>query len=277
VQPGGEFGEGPRPAQIRVQQLHGSDDDGVRPSAGFGGPVAVRSDRAGQVAEHPVLPGREAAAIIGRTDEAEHFHALADRTRTAFTKHYVSADGQVRSDCPTVYALAICFELLDGPLRQRAGGRLATLVAENGYRVATGFAGTPYVTDALTDTGHLDHAYRLLRQCECPSWLYPVTMGATTVWERWDAMLPDGPHQPRRDDQLQPLHTRSGRRLDAPRDRRRRPGRAGLSHRAGRAPPRRGHITWADTELDSPHGRIAVNWRLAPNGQLDVQSSCPKA
>ena len=78
----------------------------------------------------------------------------------------------------------------------RAGDRLAQLVTESGYRVSTGFAGTPYITDALTRTGHLDEAYRLLTERECPSWLYPVTMGATTIWERWDSMLPDGTINP---------------------------------------------------------------------------------
>ncbi|HEY2059411.1 MAG TPA: alpha-L-rhamnosidase C-terminal domain-containing protein, partial [Amycolatopsis sp.] len=67
---------------------------------------------------------------------------------------------------------------------------------ENGYRISTGFAGTPYVTDALTRTGHLDDAYRLLLERGCPSWLYSVAMGATTIWERWDSMLPDGSVNP---------------------------------------------------------------------------------
>ena len=79
-------------------------------------------------------------------------------------------------------------------MRPAAGWR--ELVAENGYRIATGFAGTPYIADALTETGHLDDAYRLVTQQECPSWLYPVTMGATTIWERWDSMLPDGTINP---------------------------------------------------------------------------------
>jgi alpha-L-rhamnosidase len=70
------------------------------------------------------------------------------------------------------------------------------LVRERGYRIATGFVGTPLVADALADAGHLDAAERLLLQTECPSWLYPVTMGATTVWERWDSLLPDGSVNP---------------------------------------------------------------------------------
>ena len=100
------------------------------------------------------------------------------------------------SDAVTVYAMAIAFGLLDPDTEQRAGDRLAELVTENGFTIATGFAGTPYVTDALTTTGHVDEAYRLLLQTENPSWLYPVTMGATTIWERWDSMLPDGTINP---------------------------------------------------------------------------------
>jgi alpha-L-rhamnosidase len=110
----------------------------------------------------------EVAAILGCAADSEEFAALADRTRTAFVKHYVSDDGRVHSDAVTVYALAICFDLLDEPVRALAAERLAELVAENGHRIATGFAGTPYVCDALTATGHLDDAYRLLLQRECP-------------------------------------------------------------------------------------------------------------
>jgi alpha-L-rhamnosidase len=80
--------------------------------------------------------------------------------------------------------------------RQRAGDRLAELVQEGGYHIRTGFVGTPLICDALCSTGHHRTAYRLLTQRECPSWLYPVTMGATTIWERWDSMLPDGAINP---------------------------------------------------------------------------------
>ncbi len=67
---------------------------------------------------------------------------------------------------------------------------------DSGYQIRTGFVGTPLICDALCSTGHYQAAYRLLLQRECPSWLYPVTMGATTVWERWDSMLPDGTINP---------------------------------------------------------------------------------
>ncbi len=129
-------------------------------------------------------------------DDAAHFRALADRTRAAFNEHYVDDDGIVTSDCTTVYTLAIVFGLLDDAIDAAAGDRLAELVRKSGHRISTGFAGTPFITDALAETGHLDDAYQLLLQRECPSWLYSVTMGATTVWERWDSMLPDGTINP---------------------------------------------------------------------------------
>jgi alpha-L-rhamnosidase len=137
----------------------------------------------------------EVARILGKDEDAARWSALADRTRAAFNEHYVS-DGRVQSDCTTVYALAICFGLLDEADRAAAGDRLAELVRERDFRVTTGFAGTPFITWALSDTGHVDEAYGLLLERECPSWLYPVTMGATTVWERWDSMLPDGTINP---------------------------------------------------------------------------------
>ena len=170
----------------------------------------------------------DSAAILGRTEDADHFGQLADRTRAAFSEHYVSSDGTIASDAPTVYAFAITFGLLDDDAAPLAGERLAKLVADGGYRIQTGFAGTPFVTDALTSTGHLDDAYQLLLQTENPSWLYSVTMGATTMWERWDSMLPDGTINPGPDDELQPLRAGRRSRLDASGDRRHRAARSRL-------------------------------------------------
>ena len=134
-----------------------------------------------------------AARVLGRDEEADRYAALAAEVREAFARAYVTPAGLVLSDAQTVYALAIEWGLLPGEeQRQEAGRRLADLVRGSGFRISTGFVGTPLVTDALTSTGHINVAYRLLLQTGCPSWLYPVTMGATTIWERWDSMLPDG-------------------------------------------------------------------------------------
>jgi alpha-L-rhamnosidase len=138
-----------------------------------------------------------AAAAVGDGDVAEKYARLAGEVREAFAHEYVTPGGRVLSDSPTVYALALQWALLPtGHQRHRAGNRLADLVRSSGFRISTGFVGTPLIMDALTGSGHLDTAYRLLLQTGCPSWLYAVTMGATTVWERWDSMLPDGAINP---------------------------------------------------------------------------------
>ena len=139
----------------------------------------------------------EAALTLGDFAEAQTYRELSTEIAEAFRGRYLLKSGLLRSDSATAYAIAIAFELLaDADTVRTAGDRLAQLVADSGYRIATGFIGTPLICDALTSTGHLDAAYRLLMQTECPSWLYPVTQGATTVWERWDSLRPDGTLNP---------------------------------------------------------------------------------
>ena len=216
----------------------------------------------------------DSAAILGRTEDADHFGQLADRTRAAFSEHYVSSDGTIASDAPTVYALAITFGLLDDDAAPLAGERLAKLVADGGYRIQTGFAGTPFVTDALTSTGHLDDAYQLLLQTENPSWLYSVTMGATTVWERWDSMLPDGTINP---GQMTSFNHYA---LGAVADWMHRVigGIAPLAPGYSEvliAPQPGGGITWARASLETRHGRIAVSWQAPSSGDLRLEADIP--
>jgi alpha-L-rhamnosidase len=139
----------------------------------------------------------QAAAVLGLNDQAREYAALATDVRTAFMHAFVSPQGAVLSDSQTAYALAISWGLLPTEAhRQAAGQRLADLVRAGGFRIGTGFLGTPLVCDALAATGNAETAYRLLLQTGCPSWLYPVTQGATTVWERWDGIRPDGSINP---------------------------------------------------------------------------------
>ena len=101
------------------------------------------------------------------------------------------------SDTPTSIAVALVFELFENEEQvRRAGARLQELVGAGGFHISTGFVGTPIICDALVRAGSMDYAYHLLLQDELPSWLYPVSMGATTIWERWDSMLPDGSINP---------------------------------------------------------------------------------
>ncbi|WP_125612361.1 alpha-L-rhamnosidase [Specibacter cremeus] len=214
----------------------------------------------------------DAAEVLGRNAEQTEFAQIAADLRAAFNEHYVDG-GHVSSDCTTVYALAIVFGLLDASDDGVAGDRLAELCAEAGHRISTGFAGTPFITDALTKTGHLDTAYRLLLERECPSWLYPVTMGATTIWERWDSMLPDGTINP--GEMTSFNHYALGAVADwmhrviggiAPLS----PGYAKVLV----APQPGGELTEAETTLTTRHGRISVRWVLT-EGQLVIDADLP--
>lgn len=137
-----------------------------------------------------------AAALLGFDDDAARYGVLAARIKEAWLREYLTPGGRLMSDAQTAYALAIEFRLAEGDTLAQMGRRLAELVRRDGYRIGTGFVGTPLIADALSGTGHVAQAGRMLLQTECPSWLYSVSMGATTIWERWDSLLPDGSINP---------------------------------------------------------------------------------
>jgi alpha-L-rhamnosidase len=137
------------------------------------------------------------ASVLGRDDDRVRYEQLHDEVVRAFRAAYVLPDGRMTSDSATAYALTLSFGLVDDPAaRRELGERLAQVVRDNDLRISTGFIGTPLICHALCSVGAVDVAYSLLQQQECPSWLYPITMGATTIWERWDSMLPDGSVNP---------------------------------------------------------------------------------
>lgn len=139
----------------------------------------------------------QAHEAVGDGEGAARYGALADAVAQAFRDEYVTANGAILSDCASVYAMAIAWDLLDTDAqRNGAGRRLADIIRVSGYRISTGFLGTPLVCEALEKSGAGAVAMRLLLQRRCPSWLYPVSMGATTIWERWDSMLPNGDINP---------------------------------------------------------------------------------
>jgi alpha-L-rhamnosidase len=174
--------------------------DWLDPAAPPDQPGAGRADRyliATAYFAHSAELVSRAAGVLGRAEDEARYAALAARIREAFTAEYVTPNGRLMSDAATAYALAIQFGLLPTEAqRRRAGERLAELARDSGYRINTGFVGTPLICDALCNVGEEDVAFRLLLERGCPSWLYPVTMGATTIWERWDSMLPDGSVNP---------------------------------------------------------------------------------
>jgi alpha-L-rhamnosidase len=136
------------------------------------------------------------SSLLSDDKSAQHYRDVAREARASFAERYITADGRMSSDAQTAYALALCFDLVDEQRRGAAGQRLGELVRAEGHRIGTGFAGTPLICDALCAAGETDSAYELLFQTEAPSWLYPVLHGATTIWERWDGIRPDGSRNP---------------------------------------------------------------------------------
>lgn len=134
------------------------------------------------------------AAVLGKKEDAAEYTELERKIKDAFMKEFVTPDGRLSSNTQTAYVLALTFNLLPESMRAEASDRLAADVRKFGH-LTTGFLGASGLNWALSDSGHMQEAYLLLNRKEYPSWLYPVTKGATTIWERWDGIKPDGTFQ----------------------------------------------------------------------------------
>jgi alpha-L-rhamnosidase len=132
-----------------------------------------------------------AAQVLGKTDDYEAYGKNLKRIKDAFVREYVTGNGRMVSGTQTAYVLALNFDMLPEDLRPQAAARLVTNIKNYNNHLTTGFLGTPYLCHVLSRFGYTDEAYKLLLQDTYPSWLYPVKMGATTVWERWDGIKPD--------------------------------------------------------------------------------------
>lgn len=128
----------------------------------------------------------KAAHALGR-DVAEYENIPAEAAK-AFRREYME-NGRVKNATQTACVLALYFDITDD--RAATATQLNELVKRAGH-LETGFVGTPYLLHALSDNGYAETAYDLLLRREYPSWLYPISKGATTVWEHWDGIKPDG-------------------------------------------------------------------------------------
>jgi len=134
------------------------------------------------------------AEILSKEKDASYYRDLSEKVRLAFNEEFVTSTGRLVSHTQTAYTLALAFDLLDEETADKSAAHLARDVEEFRH-ITTGFLGTPLISLTLTDIGRNDLAYMLLKRTRYPSWLYPVTMGATTIWERWDGQKPDSTFQ----------------------------------------------------------------------------------
>ncbi|MDL4821824.1 alpha-L-rhamnosidase [Actinomadura opuntiae] len=260
-----------------LDHLAGHSEQGVRPAGGFGDWLALTDTPTDLVATayyaHAARTAARLAAACGHTHRHDAWTAAYQRVRAAFRERWVGGGGVLRPATQTAYVLALHIGLLDPHEIADAADRLADEIASRGHHLTTGFLGTPWLLDALADAGRLDVAHRLLLQDTYPSWLYPVTTGATTVWERWnswsdstgfaDASMTSFNHYAygavgdwvhRTIGGLAPAEPGYRRVVVAPR------------------PPE--SIGWAETSLRTVHGTVAVGWRRAPS-ELTVDLQLP--
>ena len=136
-----------------------------------------------------------AAKDLGKKEDEKFYTDLFNKIKTVFVNEYVTPAGRVGTNSQAAYVFALMFDLLPDNLRQKAAQFLVDDIKSRQNHISTGFLGTAYLCHVLTRSGFTDVAYDLLLQKTYPSWLYPVTMGATTIWERWDGEKTDSTFQ----------------------------------------------------------------------------------
>ncbi|HMK16760.1 MAG TPA: family 78 glycoside hydrolase catalytic domain [Chitinophagaceae bacterium] len=136
------------------------------------------------------------AKVLGKNEDANKYTSLLKNVKDAFLKEYVTGNGRLVSGTQTAYVLALNFDMLPENLREQTVNKLVENIKSYSNHLTTGFLGTPYLCHVLNRFGKTDVAYTLLMQETYPSWLYPVKMGATTIWERWGGIHPDSTFEP---------------------------------------------------------------------------------
>lgn len=179
-----------------MEFLENTSENGIRSNVGYGDWLnkgGGAKDEVIATAYFAYLAGlmEEMAAAIGESAQAAHYGALAERVRAAFIENFIDSEGKILESSQTGYALAFTMELTPDHLEQKAAKQFEAEIARFDYHLATGFIGTPRLLPGLAEAGQIDRAYQLLMNTDYPSWLYPVTLGATTMWERWDGWTPE--------------------------------------------------------------------------------------
>lgn len=219
---------------------------------------------------------RKSAAVLGKTEEEKRYADLYDNVVRAFREEFVTPTGRLAVDTQTAHVLALQFDLLEGRAKERAIVRLGELLQESKDHLTTGFVGAPYLNLALSANGRNDLAYKLLFRQDYPSWLYQVTKGATTIWEHWDGIKPDGTFWSA--DMNSFNHYAYGaigdwlyRHVAGIDTDEREPGYKKISIR-----PQPGEgLSWAEGRLDTGYGEVRSRWSKSEDGGMELQVTIP--
>ena len=164
--------------------------DGSDPNSSFGG--TPEDFIASAFYYHSTRLVARAAAVLGRNDQSAQYGVLADEILAAIQQEYFTASGRLAIHTQAGLVLALYMDLAPAEYRARIIADLKAKLRKDNFHLRTGFVGTPYLCRVLSNNGANDLAYHLLLNEDYPSWLYAVNLGATTIWERWDSLKPDG-------------------------------------------------------------------------------------
>ena len=218
------------------------------------------------------------ARLLGKDEDAAQYETLSAKVADAYCSILTDGSGKAKDEFQTAYVLPLYLNMFPENVKAKAAENLVKLVKKNDYKIGTGFPGTPYILFALADSGHADTAFKMLLNTQCPSWLYEVRVGATTVWERWDGLDENG-ECPIGDDGTDQMisynHYASGavgaflyRRVLGVE-----PVLPGYKLFKF-APLVGGDLTEADGTVGTPYGEIKVAWHIE-NGEITAEITVP--
>jgi len=215
------------------------------------------------------------SAVLEYEEDRRRYANQFERIKAAFQREFRTASGRLSPNSQTAYVLALAFDLIGEAYESKATEYLVKNIKERDYHLSTGFLGTPLLCNVLTEHGHTDVAYRLLLQESFPSWLYMVKLGATTMWERWDGIKPDGSFQLPYANSFNHFakgaigdwmySTIGGIRHDEQ--------NPGYKHIILKPEPGKG-LDYARTVFESPYGEVSCFWTIR-NKQLFVEVNIP--
>jgi len=135
---------------------------------------------------------RDTARVLKKTEDAQVYTDLLNQIKKYYRDEFITPLGRLAVSTQTAHVLTLMFNLTEGKIKERVAHDLNEMILDNDYHLKTGFVGTPYLNLTLSNNGYHETAMKLLLQESYPSWLYPVTKGATTIWEHWDGIKEDG-------------------------------------------------------------------------------------
>ena len=261
-----------------IEYCKGTSPGLLRPADGYGDWLSIKADTPKDVLATAYFARStklvaQAAAVLGKDDDARKYEQLFEEIAKAFNDAYVAADGRIKGDTQTVYVLALAFDLLPQEKREVAAKYLVDDIRNRNWHLSTGFVGTKDLMATLTRFGSTDVAYHLFHNETFPSWGFSIKQGATSIWERWDGWTPENGFQD--------------------------PGMNSFAHYSFGAvgewmfktiggidtqdssyqhivirPQPGGRLSWARTSYDSIRGPIATAWRIAqPQDRASARTS----